>query len=211
MELLSFEQKAQAAFNAQYICGCDEAGRGPLAGPVVAAAVYIPQSNYEQLDGVKDSKQLTARKRVLLFDRILQHSYVGLGILQAKTIDEINIYEASRQAMHMAIRNLSCLVPVDYILTDAMPLPGLDMPYEAIIKGDQKSLSIAAASIIAKQVRDQIMIEYDTLYPSYGFAQHKGYGTKQHVAALTKYGIVNDVHRLSYKPVQHVQNAPETV
>jgi ribonuclease HII len=209
MPLLSFERQAARDFGAEYICGCDEAGRGPLAGPVVAAAVYIPVTNYEALVGVTDSKQLSARKRAVFFEQILMSCIVGIGMLQAEDIDTLNIYAASRAAMLRAIRNLQCVTPVDYILTDAMPLPDENIRHEAIIKGDQKSLSIAAASIIAKQVRDQIMLEYDKLYPMYHFGQHKGYGTKQHLAALATYGVITGLHRMSYKPVQaiagHVQ------
>jgi len=204
MDMLSFEQAARKAHGAHCVCGCDEAGRGPLAGPVVAAAVYIPKENYEQLVGVNDSKKLSEKKRAMFFDAILSCCPVGLGILHAEAIDAINIYEASRQAMLTAICNLQTLVPVDYVLSDAMPLPTLSLPHEAIIKGDQKSLSIAAASIIAKQVRDQIMIEYDKLHPQYAFAQHKGYGTKKHIAALEMHGIVSGLHRCSYKPVQRI-------
>jgi len=204
MSMLMFERRARQDYSVEYICGCDEAGRGPLAGPVIAAAVYIPPQYYDELVGVTDSKQLSSRKRTIFFEQILTYCAVGLGVLQAKDIDALNIYEASRRAMLLAICNLQASTPIDYILTDAMPLPSLSTPHEAIIKGDQKSLSIAAASIVAKQVRDQIMVEYDKLYPAYHFAQHKGYGTKKHLAALQAYGIVRGLHRLSYKPVQAV-------
>lgn len=199
--MLAFEKRAMVEEEAQYICGCDEAGRGALAGPVVASAVYIPQENYDLLVGVNDSKQLSSKKRLAFFETILHLSKVGIGVVQADEIDCINIYQASRKAMLLAVKNLQMLVPVDYILTDAMPLPASLIKHQSIIKGDQKSLSIAAASIVAKCIRDNIMIGYDERYPQYQFAQHKGYGTKKHLDALASFGVLASLHRKSYKPV----------
>lgn len=182
------------------VAGCDEAGRGCLAGPVVAAAVVIPQEKVMLLDGVTDSKQLSEKKRFTFFEIITEHLDIGLGIIEAPEIDEINIYEASRKAMLEALKS----VEHNYVLTDAMPLPSYSAPVEAIIKGDQLSLSIACSSIVAKCVRDSIMYEYDAIYPSYAFANHKGYGTKKHKEALEQFGVIKNLHRMSYKPVQEV-------
>lgn len=197
--MMTFETNAKA-LGATYICGCDEAGRGCLAGPVVAAAVHIPEEHVMYLSEVFDSKQLSERKRFEQLELIYQYADVSYAIVEAEEIDRINIYEASRKAMLLSLRNL----PYDYVLTDAMPLPQLTCPVEAIIKGDQKSLSIASASVVAKCVRDMIMYTYDELYPMYCFGKHKGYATKVHKAALAEHGILQKIHRLSYKPVQEV-------
>ena len=182
------------------IIGTDEAGRGPLYGPVVAAACVLP-SDFE-LAGLTDSKQLTEKKREFYFEYIKEHALCyGIGIVSAKEIDEINIYEASRKAMMIAIAEIRKNWKVDYVLTDAMPLPNLDIPFEAIIKGDAKSISIAAASVLAKVTRDHMMYEVDKKYPMYGFGNHKGYPTKKHIEALEKYGII-DGYRLTYGPVK---------
>lgn len=180
------------------VAGCDEAGRGCLAGPVVAAAVVIPLEVYPYLEDVYDSKKISASKRKKLYEIIMQHTNVGVGIISAEDIDKLNIYVASRQAMLQALTK----VQHDYVLTDAMPLIGYKTPVDAIIKGDQKSLSIAAASIIAKCTRDDLLLELDKQYPAYGFAQHKGYGTKKHLAMLEAYGVLEGVHRQSYAPVR---------
>lgn len=181
------------------IVGCDEAGRGPLAGPVVAAACILP-SNYHNED-INDSKKLTDKKRRALLDEIENHAIAfGIGIVSAEKIDEINIYQASRLAMNMAIENMAH--QFDLVLTDAMPLFGYDVPVIDIIKGDAKAQCIAAASIIAKVTRDEMMESLDELYPQYGFKHHKGYGTKEHLLALDKYGPIPGIHRYTYGPVQ---------
>lgn len=181
------------------IVGVDEAGRGPLAGPVVAAAVIFPRA-YNNID-INDSKQLSEKKREALFDVIKENAIAyGVGIVSAEMIDEINIYEATKVAMKQAINNLKH--NYDLILTDAMKLDSFDVEVIDIIKGDAKALPIAAASIIAKVTRDHMMDELDKKYPKYGFKKHKGYGTKEHMEALNKYGPIKGVHRFSYKPVE---------
>ena len=184
-----------------FIVGTDEAGRGPLAGPVVAAAVILPQ-DYTN-DEINDSKQISEKKREALFLEIKQHALaVGVGIVDADEIDRINIYEAARKAMKLAIAELDH--KYDLILTDAMPIPGYDVPVIDIVKGDAKALPIAAASIIAKVTRDHIMDELDKRFPNFHFAKHKGYGTKDHLDALKKYGPIEHIHRKSYKPVAKI-------
>lgn len=181
-----------------FICGCDEAGRGPLVGPVVAGAVILPE-NYE-LEGLTDSKQLSEKKREKYFPIIKQDAIAyGIGIVDAKTIDEINIYEASRLAMKKAIADMK--VNPDYVLTDAMPIKDLNVPVEPIIHGDALSLSIAAASVLAKVTRDHILMELDEKYPQYEFARHKGYPTKRHLELLKLYGPTED-YRFTYRPVR---------
>ena len=181
------------------IVGCDEAGRGPLAGPVVAAACILP-SDYHNED-INDSKKLTDKKRRALLDEIENHAIAfGIGIVSAEKIDEINIYQASRLAMNMAIENMAH--QFDLVLTDAMPLFGYDVPVIDIIKGDAKAQCIAAASIIAKVTRDEMMESLDELYPQYGFKHHKGYGTKEHLLAIDKYGPIPGIHRYTYGPIQ---------
>ena len=180
------------------ICGCAEAGRGPLVGPVVAGAVILPE-NYE-LEGLTDSKQLSEKKREKYFPIIKQDAIAyGIGIVDAKTIDEINIYEASRLAMKKAIANMK--VKPDYVLTDAMPIKDLNVLVEPIIHGDALSLSIAAASVLAKVTRDHILMELDKKYPEYEFARHKGYPTKRHLELLKLYGPTED-YRFTYRPVR---------
>lgn len=185
------------------IVGVDEAGRGPLAGPVVAAAVILPRA-YNNKD-INDSKQLSEKKREELFEIIKKDAIAyGVGIVSSEVIDEINIYEATKVAMKEAINNLKH--NYDLILTDAMKLKGFDVEVIDIIKGDAKALPIAAASIIAKVTRDHMMDELDEKYPQYGFKKHKGYGTKVHLDALNKYGPIKGVHRYSYKPVKNAAN-----
>ncbi len=184
------------------ICGCDEAGRGPLVGPVVAGAVILP-IDYE-LEGLTDSKKLSEKKRDYYFAKIQEDAIsYGVGIVSSKVIDEINIYEASRLAMKEAISKLN--VKPDYVLTDAMPMPDYDLPVKAIIHGDALSLSIAAASVIAKVTRDRIMKEMALEYPSYEFERHKGYPTKRHLELLKIYGPTKD-YRFTYKPVRDLIN-----
>ena len=181
------------------VVGCDEAGRGPLFGPVVCAAVVLPHDFV--LEGLNDSKKLTEKKREEYYPIIMEKAIaVGVSIVSAEEIDEINIYEASRQGMLRAIDKLN--IKPDYILTDAMPLEGYtNTPYEAIIKGDAKSITIAAASVIAKVTRDHIMYEEDKKHPEYEFCKHKGYPTKKHLELLNKYGII-DGYRRTYGPVK---------
>lgn len=186
----------------KYIAGCDEAGRGPLCGPVVAAAVILP--NDYQLDGLTDSKQLSEKKRNYYFDIIKKDAIsYGIASVSAKLIDEINIYEASRLAMLNALEKLD--IKPDYVITDAMPLPSIKNSLP-IIKGDAKSITIAAASVLAKVTRDRIMDKLDIEHPEYGFKSHKGYPTKKHLENIEKYGIL-DEYRLSYKPVKNYLEA----
>ena len=174
------------------IAGIDEVGRGPLAGPVVSCAVILP---YDFDVPVRDSKKLTEKKRLEFYEKILERaSAVSLGIIDSKKIDEINILEATKLSMINAIKNLE--VSPDFLLIDALSLK-VDIPQVAIIGGDDKSISIAAASIVAKVTRDEIMREYDKTYPDYGFAKHKGYGTKQHREAILEHGTCQ-IHRISF-------------
>ena len=189
------------------IGGVDEVGRGPLVGPVVAACVILPV-NYK-LSGLDDSKKLSEKKREKSYDIIMKDAIaVGIGVVDAKKIDEINILEASRLAMKLAIENLN--VKPEFVLSDAMKLDNIDIPYEAIIHGDSLSLSIAAGSVIAKVTRDRMMYELDEKYPEYGFAQHKGYPTKKHLENLQKYGILSN-YRFTYKPVSDLINKMKVV
>ena len=176
------------------IAGVDEVGRGPLVGPVVAACVILPEEF--ELDGLTDSKKLSEKKREALYDVIMNEAVsVGVGIVGPERIDEINILNATYEAMHQAINNLT--VTPDILLNDAVDIPGINIKQVPIIKGDAKSLSIASASIIAKVTRDRLMYSYDELYPEYGFAKHKGYGTKQHRDALAEYGAC-PIHRKTF-------------
>lgn len=184
-----------------FIAGCDEAGRGPIFGPVVAACCVLPD-NFK-LDGLTDSKQLTEKKREQYFEYLKERVIYGIGIVDNKEIDEINIYEASRKAMMLALAEVRRQTKVDYVLTDAMPLPDLDIPYMDIIKGDAKSISIAAASVIAKVTRDHMMMEIDKTYPEYDFASHKGYPTKKHIEAINEFGLI-DGYRLTYAPIKNM-------
>lgn len=183
----------------QNIAGCDEAGRGPLFGPVVAASVILPHDFV--LEGLNDSKKLSEKKREKYYPIIMEKALaVSVSIVEADEIDEINIYEASRQGMLRATNSLK--VKPDYIITDAMPLDGFtSVPHEAIIKGDAKSITIAAASVIAKVTRDRIMYEIDKVHPEYEFKKHKGYPTKKHLELIEKYGII-DGYRRTYGPVK---------
>lgn len=181
------------------IAGCDEAGRGPLFGPVVAASVILPHDFV--LEGLNDSKKLSEKKREKYYPIIMKKALaVSVSIVEADEIDKINIYEASRQGMLRATNSLK--VKPDYIITDAMPLDGFtSVPHEAIIKGDAKSITIAAASVIAKVTRDRIMYEIDKVHPEYEFKKHKGYPTKKHLELIEKYGII-DGYRRTYGPVK---------
>ena len=181
------------------IAGCDEAGRGPLFGPVVIASVILPHDFV--LEGLNDSKKLSEKKRNYYYPLIMERALaVSVSVVEADEIDKINIYEASRQGMLRATNSLK--VKPDYIITDAMPLDGFtSVQHEAIIKGDAKSITIAAASVIAKVTRDRIMYEIDKVHPEYEFKKHKGYPTKKHLELIEKYGII-DGYRRTYGPVQ---------
>ena len=184
------------AQNIEHIAGVDEAGRGPLAGPVVAAAVIFPKEFF--IYGVDDSKKLQARKREELFIMISQQAVsVGVGIIDHKVIDRINILQATHLAMRRALENLA--VKPDYVLVDGNSFKHDTLRFQNIIGGDAKSFTIAAASIIAKVTRDRLMCELDACFPHYGFARHKGYGTPQHIEAIRSYGIC-EIHRKSFHP-----------
>lgn len=179
------------------IAGVDEVGRGPLIGPVVAAAVILPK-NYK-LDGLTDSKKLSEKKRDKFYEIIKRDAIsIGIGLMDEKVIDDVNIYEATKLAMKEAINNLD--INPEHILIDAMPLE-LSIPITSIIKGDAKSESIAAASVIAKVTRDKMMYDLDKKYPMYGFKNHKGYPTKKHIDALKEYGLI-DGYRKTYQPIK---------
>ena len=179
----------------KYIAGIDEVGRGPLVGPVVTAAVILPREFYDER--INDSKKLTEKKRELLYDVIMENAVsVGIGISSEDVIDKINILEATKKAMIEAVNNLS--VKPEHLLIDAVKL-NIDIPQTPIIKGDAKSESIAAASIVAKVTRDRMMIELDKEHPEYDFKHNKGYGTKKHIEAIEKYGILKE-HRKTFAP-----------
>ena len=178
-----------------FIAGIDEVGRGPLVGPVVTAAVILPKDFYDER--INDSKKLTEKKRELLYDVIMENAIsVGIGISSEDVIDEINILNATKRAMLEAVNNLS--VKPEHLLIDAVKL-NTDIPQTSIIKGDAKSESIAASSIIAKVTRDRMMIELDKIHPEYDFKHNKGYGTKKHIEAIRKYGIIKE-HRKTFAP-----------
>jgi len=180
------------------IAGVDEVGRGPLVGPVVAACCILPEKF--NLDGLTDSKKISEKKRDYYFEEIKKQAIsYGIGIVSAKKIDEVNIYEATKIAMKEAINNMP--IKPEHILIDAMPLD-LDVPTTSIIKGDLKSITISAASVLAKVTRDRMLYELDEKYPMYDFKNNKGYGTKKHLEAIDKYGVI-DEHRRSYSPVSN--------
>ena len=177
------------------ICGIDEAGRGPLAGPVVVASVIMPANS--MIEGVNDSKKVSEKKREKLYDQILEEAIsYGVGIVGQDEIDEINILNATKKGLTMSLKELT--VKPDLIIVDALThIDTMGIPYESIIKGDAKCYSISAASIIAKVTRDRIMREWDKVYPEYGFEKHKGYGTSAHIEAIKKYGLC-PIHRKSF-------------
>ena len=179
----------------QKICGIDEAGRGPLAGPVVVAGVIMPQDS--RIEGVNDSKKVSEKKREQLYDLILEESIsYSVGIIGQDIIDEINILNATKQGVTNVVEELD--VKPDLILVDALThIDTKGIPYDSIIKGDAKCYQIAAASIVAKVTRDRIMRQWDEIYPQYGFAQHKGYGTAKHIQAIKEYGLC-PIHRRSF-------------
>ena len=192
-KMKEFERKYE---DLGYVCGIDEVGRGPLIGSVVAACVVLPRDFV--LEGLTDSKKLSEKKRDEFYKVIEDKAIaIGIGIVDERKIDEVNIYEATKIAMKEAIKNTG--IKLDHVLIDAMPLD-IDVDTTSIIKGDAKSISIAAASVIAKVTRDKMMYDLDKIYPMYDLAHNKGYGTKKHIEAIKKYGITK-YHRLSYKPV----------
>ena len=198
MDLWQYEKQLHIK-GVNIIGGTDEAGRGPLYGPVVAACVVLPKGF--QLEGLNDSKKLSEKKRNIFYDYIVENAIYGIGIVSPKEIDKINIYEASRKAMIIAIKQVQKQIPLEYVLSDAMPIE-MDIPILPIIKGDAKSMSIAAASVIAKVTRDKILYEIDEKYPEYGFKNHKGYPTKKHLEAINKYGLI-DGYRKTYGPIKN--------
>lgn len=192
--LMAMHQYEEQYKDCQAICGIDEAGRGPLAGPVVAAAVILPKDC--EILYLNDSKQLSAKKRELLYDEIVEKAVsIGVGYATPQRIDEINILQATYEAMRQAVNKLS--VCPDILLNDAVRIPGLFLQQVPIVKGDAKSVSIAAASIIAKVTRDRLMMEYDKAMPQYHFAANKGYGSAEHIEALAVYGA-SPIHRRSF-------------
>lgn len=196
LEVMSAYEKEYAQYT--HICGIDEVGRGPLAGPVVACAVVLPKD--VTILYLNDSKKLSEKKRELLYDEIMEKAVaVGIGAVGPARIDEINILQATYEAMRMAIEDLTGKLgkKLDLLLNDAVTIPEVDIPQVPIIKGDAKSISIAAASIVAKVTRDHLMIEYDQVLPGYDFAKNKGYGTKAHIAGLKELGAT-PIHRKTF-------------
>ena len=196
LEVMSAYEKEYAQYT--HICGIDEVGRGPLAGPVVACAVVLPKD--VTILYLNDSKKLSEKKRELLYDEIMEKAVaVGIGAVGPARIDEINILQATYEAMRMAIEDLTGKLgkEPDLLLNDAVTIPEVDIPQVPLIKGDAKSISIAAASIVAKVTRDHLMIEYDQVLPGYDFAKNKGYGTKAHIAGLKELGAT-PIHRKTF-------------
>jgi len=192
-EMCRYEKEAYSE-GIKYIAGIDEAGRGPLAGPVVAAAVILPENVF--ISGLNDSKKLNEKQREKLFSEITEKAIAyEVGIVDEKIIDELNILNATKMAMEIAVETLK--VKPDLLLIDAVNLDSLKIPQKSIVKGDSLSVSIAAASIIAKVTRDRLIEEMDSIYPEYGFKKHKGYGTKEHIDAIKKFGIC-PIHRVSF-------------
>ncbi len=195
--MLDFEN-ALWSRDLRFVAGVDEAGRGPLAGPVVAAAVIFPKSSY--IEGIKDSKKLSPQRREEFFQQIMDSCFsFGIGVVEHDAIDQLNIRCASFAAMKLAISRLS-VVP-DHVLVDGFAIPDFSLPQSAIVKGEDHSMSIAAASIIAKVHRDRLMELYDTAYPEYGFARNKGYATRDHIEALHSYGPCR-IHRRTFRPTR---------
>ena len=201
--LAAMHEYENAHVDVRFIAGIDEAGRGPLAGPVVAACCILPKDAV--ILYLNDSKKVTALRREAMLPEIKEKAIAyGIGIVEEKRIDEINILPADYDAMRIALQQTSDMLRAKgladapgLLLNDAVTIPGVDIPQESIIKGDAKSVSIAAASILAKVTRDHLMEEYDTLYPEYGFARNKGYGTKEHIEALKRLGPC-PIHRRSF-------------
>lgn len=202
-KLLTLENEKRAE-GFSIIAGVDEVGRGPLAGPVVAAAVVFPEN--ARIPRVNDSKKLSAAQRDELYEQIISVPGVKYAVaeLDARDIDRMNILEASREAMRRAVKALG---RIDFLLIDGLPVPGFDVPNLAVVKGDGKSASIAAASIVAKVYRDRFMEAQATSFPAYGFEQHKGYGTALHLEAIKRHGVC-ELHRKSFAPVRNILNPP---
>ena len=199
LQMYQYEKRLWS-LNFKYVAGVDEVGRGPLAGPLVAAAVILDPN--QSIEGLNDSKQLTATRRRQLKKEIEEKAIAfSYSFIDETTIDRINIYQASKLGMLESIKSLN--VRPDYVLSDAMPLNESELPNDAIIKGDTLSASIAAASIIAKEIRDEYMIKMDKRYPGYDFLNNKGYPTKKHLEALEELGVCK-IHRKTYKPVKKV-------
>lgn len=200
MDLWEYENKLYKQ-GINYIGGVDEVGRGPLVGPVVAACCVLPKDFV--LEGLTDSKKLSEKKRNVFFDYIKDNCICyGIGVVEPEIIDEVNIYQATKIAMKQAISKVEDQIDLEHVLIDAMPLD-LDIPTTSIIKGDSKSISIAAASVLAKVTRDSMMYELDKKYPQYGYASHKGYPTKKHLEAIHKYGLIEG-YRKTYGPVREI-------
>ena len=200
MDLYKYEKELYKN-GVNFIGGVDEVGRGPLVGPVVAACVVLPKDFV--LEGLTDSKKLSEKKRNVFSDYIKEHAIAyGIGEISPDIIDKVNIYQATKLAMEKAIKQVEKKVKLEHILIDAMPLD-LDIPTTSIIKGDSLSISIAAASVIAKVYRDDLMYKLDKKYPEYAFASHKGYPTKKHIEAINKYGLIEG-YRKTYGPVKEV-------
>lgn len=200
IDLYKYENELYAK-KVKYIGGVDEVGRGPLIGPVVACCCVLPKDFV--LEGLTDSKKLSEKKRDLFYNYIINHCIAyGIGIVTPEEIDEINIYQASKKAMLLAIAEVRKKINLEHVLIDAMPLE-LDIKTTSIIKGDSKSISIAAASVLAKVTRDRMMYQLDEKYPLYGFKNHKGYPTKKHLEAIKKYGLIEG-YRKSYGPVKEI-------
>ncbi len=198
-DIYSYEEEAYKQ-GYKYICGCDEAGRGPMAGPLVASGVILPVGY--KLDYLDDSKKLSEKRREELFEIIKRDAlYYEIEVISVEDVDKLNVYEASKLAMTRCVNRMK---KTDYVLTDCMPLD-INLPVLSLVKGDAKSASIAAASILAKVTRDHIMKELDKVYPQYEFAKHKGYVTKRHLELLEKYGPCI-MHRKSFAPVAKVIN-----
>ena len=200
IDLYEYENKLYAQ-NINYIGGVDEVGRGPLIGPVVAACVVLPKDFV--LEGLTDSKKLSEKKRDKFYEYIKENALAyGIGVIEPEVIDEVNIYEASKLAMIEAINEVRKQISLEHVLIDAMPLD-LDIETTSIIKGDAKSISIAAASVIAKVTRDKMMYELDKKYPEYGFSKHKGYPTKLHLTKIKELGLIEG-YRKTYGPVKEI-------
>lgn len=194
-KLKEIENKIREEQQIEYICGIDEAGRGPLAGPVVVASVIMPKDSF--IEGINDSKKVSEKKREILYEKIIKEAIAWeVGIVTPQEIDEINILNATKKGLTSSLQELR--IKPDIILVDALnKINTLGIPYQSIIKGDAKCYSIAAASIIAKVTRDRMMKEWDQIFPQYGFSSHKGYGTAKHIAAIKEYGIC-PIHRKSF-------------
>ncbi|MEG0266649.1 MAG: ribonuclease HII [Bacilli bacterium] len=201
MDLYQYERELYDE-GIEFIGGVDEVGRGPLIGPVVAACCVLPKDFI--LEGLTDSKKLSEKKRDIFYDYIIENCLAyGISSVSPEEIDSINIYEASRKAMMKSIKKVSKQINLEHVLVDAMPLKDLKIKSTSIIKGDAKSISIAAASVLAKVTRDKMMYKLDKKYPQYGYGKHKGYPTKMHLEAINKYGLIEG-YRKTYGPVKQI-------